>query len=98
MALKFMVELQAPPFGKGKKSKRFRKEMEVFFCMEKGGSTSGRGCTSGEQGAKAQPAEEVAPQRGEGGCGPESKFQKHRDIWQQIPLHFLSPAEESLIS
>lgn len=35
--------------------------------------------------------------RGRGGCGPESKFQKHRDIWQQIPLHFLSPAEESLI-
>lgn len=68
--------------------------------MEKGGSTSGRGCTSGVQGAKAQPAEEVAPRRGEGegGCGPESKFKKHRDIWQQIPLHFLSPAEESLIS
>lgn len=67
MALKFMLEIQAPPFGKGKKSKRFRKEMEGFFCMEKGGSTSGRGCTSGVQGAKAQPAEEVAPRRGEGG-------------------------------
>ncbi|KAG7228865.1 hypothetical protein INR49_008643 [Caranx melampygus] len=31
-----------------------------------GDSTSGRGCTSGVQGAKAQPGEEVAPWRGEG--------------------------------
>ncbi|TKS74854.1 Protein WWC3 [Collichthys lucidus] len=31
----------------------------------KGDSTSGRGCTSGVQGAKAQPGEEVAPRRGE---------------------------------
>lgn len=31
---------------------------------------------------------------GRGRCGLESKFQKHRDIWQQIPLHFLSPGKE----
>lgn len=31
-----------------------------------GDSTSGRGCTSGVQGAKAQPGEEVVPWRGEG--------------------------------
>lgn len=62
--------------------------------MEKGDSTSGRGCTSGVQGAKAQPAEEVA--RGGGGVGLRASFQKHRDIGQQIPLHFLSPAEEPL--
>lgn len=68
--------------------------------MEKGDSTSGRGCTSGVQGAKAEPAEEVAPWReeGRGGVGLRASFQKHRDIGQQIPLHFLSPAEESLIS
>lgn len=26
------------------------------------------------------------------------RFQKHRDIWQQIPPHFLRPGRESLIS
>lgn len=61
----------------------------------KGDSTSGRGCTSGERGAKARPAEEVARSvgRGSGGVGWDvgSKFEKHRDISQQIPLHFLSP-------
>lgn len=63
----------------------------------KGDSTSGRGCTSGERGAKARPAEEVARSvgrgRGGGGAGWDvgSKFEKHRDISQQIPLHFLSP-------
>lgn len=47
--------------------KKWRGFFFVFFLMEKGDSTSGRGCTSGVQGAKAQPAEEVAPWRGEGG-------------------------------
>lgn len=33
-----------------------------------------------------------------GGWDVGSEFKKHRDISQQIPLHFLSPGKESLIS
>lgn len=66
----------------------------------KGDSTSGRGCTSGEQGAKARPGEEVAPWRTAGeegrgvGCGLRvSKTQRYLtanssalpESWQRVP-------------
>lgn len=83
--------------------------MEGFFFSlslfdGKGDSTSGRGCTSGVQGAKAQPGERKLFHGGDGsgmgagretrrGRGPLKRFSK-TDIWLQIPLHFLSPGKE----
>lgn len=72
-----MLELEAPPLAGEKKEERAleKRQMEGVF-DGKGDSTSGRGCTSGVQGAKAQPGEEVAPWRGEGrgGVGPRASF------------------------
>lgn len=92
-----MLELEAPPIGEGGKKRVFEKsQMEGVF-DGKGDSTSGRGCTSGVQGAKAQPGEEVAPWRGEGEVWAREQVSKTQrylaanssalpESWQRVPL------------
>lgn len=71
---KFHVRIRSSTYWRGGEKKRVfeKRQMEGVF-DGKGDSTSGRGCTSGVQGAKAQPGEEVAPWRGEGGGGVGSR-------------------------
>lgn len=51
--------------------------------------------SAGSQGSAWRGSRSV--ERGGGGVGSSASF-KNRDIWQRIPLHFLSPGKESLIS
>ncbi len=66
---KFHVRITGSTSQRKKKRERLRKGKWREFFDGKGDSTSGRGCTSGVQGAKVQAGEEVAPWRGEGGVG-----------------------------
>lgn len=88
-----MLEIEAPPLAE--KRVHFRKGKWREFFDGKGDSTSGRGCTSGVQGAKAQPGEEVAPRkRGEvRGSRAVSKTLRYLaanssalpESWQRVP-------------
>lgn len=74
-----------------------KRQMEGRVFDGKENSTSGRGCTSGVQGAKAQPGEEVAPWRGAEGGGVDlravSKTLRYLaanssalpESWQRVP-------------
>lgn len=64
----------------------------VTWCSGKGDSTSGRGCTSGEERAKAREREGE-----EGGRRAEKCSLKNRAIRQQIPNYFLRPNEHAYL-